>query len=519
MKDLSPLVIKAQQGDKNAMEDLIGQCYEGLYYYAYKTVQDPDLAADITQESCVEILSTIDKLREPNAFVVWSRRIVYHQCARHFGPAKELQFEENEDGESILDRIPDENEAVVPDKVVEDKEFKATMQAMLDSLPAEQRSALMLYYYEKLSVSQIAEIQGTTDGTVKSRLNYGRKAVKKQVEDYERKTGVRLHSIAPLPLLLFWLYSEGAASTTAVGASAAVAAAGTAGAAGTAAATTAGSAGAAAAGTAVSAKVAAVAIAATLTAGAAIAVPALLETEEPHTHEYGYHWYSNQTQHWKECECGETSDPEPHKVLETRCRICNRVIFSEGLAYYTGSDYISIQAPGEWEGSKLWIPPQLDGIPVTEVGREAFRNCEELTELYLTGNLTELRYGAFSKCMNLKNIHLSEGLLIIGDLAFSNCNALKTVVIPEGVTTIGSCAFLSCTNLREVTIPATVHTLYENAFSYCSSLQVIHFGGTKEQWMDLAGNRDWLNLWDDSTGDYTVYCTDGTLTKAETHNN
>ena len=57
---------------------------------------------------------------------------------------------------------------------------------MIDELPEEQRSALLLRYFDEISVKEIAEIQGVTEGTVKSRLNYGRKAVKEAVEGYEK---------------------------------------------------------------------------------------------------------------------------------------------------------------------------------------------------------------------------------------------------------------------------------------------------------------------------------------------
>ena len=300
-QDLSPLVLAAQQGDEQALSDLLEASYRDLYFYAYQTVKNEDLAADITQESCLEIISTLSKLREPNAFVVWARRITYHQCTRHFRESKEITVEADEEGETVFDRIPDESEGALPEQVQLDKEFRATMQQLLDELPAQQRTALMLYYYEKLSVSQIAQIQDTTEGTVKSRLNYGRKAVKAKVEEYEKKTGVRLHSIAPLPLLLFFLFSKqgaealassslgviwqaisGSVAAGAGTAAGATAAAGTAaGAAGTAtagaAAGSAATAGAAAVGTGLGVKIATGVVAAAVCIGGAIGGTALIK--------------------------------------------------------------------------------------------------------------------------------------------------------------------------------------------------------------------------------------------------
>lgn len=62
-----------------------------------------------------------------------------------------------------------------------------------------------------MSVKEIAEVQGVTEGTVKSRLNYGRKSIKQAVEGYEKKNGVKLRCVGVIPLLL-WLFREYAVS-------------------------------------------------------------------------------------------------------------------------------------------------------------------------------------------------------------------------------------------------------------------------------------------------------------------
>ena len=210
---LTPLVIKAQAKDADALNELMSACYETLYYYAYNEVKDYDLAADITQESCLEIMDTLENLRKPESFLSWAGRIVTHKCSRYYRQTKkEVFLEENEEGETILDRLPDDSRGSLPEQVQEDKEFKHIMWEMLDSLPPEQRQALLLYYMEEFSVGQIAEMQGVPVGTVKSRLNYGRKAVMSKVDAYEKKSGIKLHSLAPLPLLLSFLFRENKAA-------------------------------------------------------------------------------------------------------------------------------------------------------------------------------------------------------------------------------------------------------------------------------------------------------------------
>lgn len=118
------LVRKAQQGDSDALNELITDCYQDIYYFALKTVKNEDIAGDAAQESCIEIMTTLEKLREPAAFSVWARRITYHQCMRYFRETKEeVQLEENEDGETILDVLPDESEDALPKRSSRTRNF------------------------------------------------------------------------------------------------------------------------------------------------------------------------------------------------------------------------------------------------------------------------------------------------------------------------------------------------------------------------------------------------------------
>ena len=233
---LISLVTKAQQGDQDALNDLFNALYNDVYYFALKTVKDDQIACDITQETFVEIINTLDKLQEPAAFVKWMKQITYHQCTRYFKKKKDVIVDEDEEGNTIFDTLAEENSEFIPDEALDKDEFKKTIMSMIDELSEEQRAALMMFYYDELSIKQIAEIQGTNENTVKSRLNYAKKGIKKSVEDYEKKNGVKLHCVGVLPLLL-WLFKDYFAQS--VPASATVVAEGVAGATGTAVAITA----------------------------------------------------------------------------------------------------------------------------------------------------------------------------------------------------------------------------------------------------------------------------------------
>jgi RNA polymerase sigma factor (sigma-70 family) len=198
---LVSLVKKAQAGDGTAMNELFSEFYNDVYYFALKTLKNEDLAYEITQETFLEIVENIGKLKEPAAFVTWVKQISYHQCTRYFKKKKDVLVEEDEDGNTIFDTLEDDSEYSMPAEVYEKEEFKKTLMNMINELSEEQRSAIMMLYFEEMSIAEISKVQGVSEGTVKSRLNYARKAMKKTVEDYEEKTGTKLHGIAMLPLM------------------------------------------------------------------------------------------------------------------------------------------------------------------------------------------------------------------------------------------------------------------------------------------------------------------------------
>lgn len=205
---LVSLVTRTQNGDGGAMSELFDAYYKDVFRFARTTLKNEDLACDITQETFLEIIRTIGNLKEPAAFVTWMKMITYHQCTRYFRKKKEVLVDEDEDGNTIFDTLADESEGSIPSEVYEQEEFRNTIMGIVNELSEEQRSAVMMYYYDEMTVGQIAQVQGVSDGTVKSRLNYARKSLKKSVEEYEKKHGIKLHSFSILPLLLLFFGRE-----------------------------------------------------------------------------------------------------------------------------------------------------------------------------------------------------------------------------------------------------------------------------------------------------------------------
>ena len=93
--------------------------------------------------------------------------------------------------------------------------------------------------------------------------------------------------------------------------------------------------------------------------------------------------------------------------------------------------------------------------------------------------------------------------------AFEDCGSITGVIISEGVVEIRSEAFQDCGKLKSVTIPNSVTRIWVGTFEGCHSLKSIYYGGTMSQWQAINKEEGW----DSGRYGYTVYCTDGKITK------
>jgi len=215
------LVKKAQAGDEQAMGELLKLAHGSVIFQCRKIMAHPEDAEDMAQEVLIRIYGKLDTLQEPEKFLSWANSIAARLCIneRRRNP-KDLQFVEDEEGHSILDSLEELDQQYVPDAAIDNGETRRMIVELVDALPEAQRTAAYLYYYNELSVREIAEMLGVSENTVKSRLNYARKAIKEGVLDYERK-GIKLYGLSPLPFLLYFLRSAAKSSADPAAAAAA----------------------------------------------------------------------------------------------------------------------------------------------------------------------------------------------------------------------------------------------------------------------------------------------------------
>lgn len=111
------------------------------------------------------------------------------------------------------------------------------------------------------------------------------------------------------------------------------------------------------------------------------------------------------------------------------------------LTYIVVGDHVEIIGCAE-TAEKVEIPAEIDGIPVTAIAENAFRDNTALTTVILPDSLTSIGNHAFSRCSGLTSITIPEGMTDIGTSAFLHCSSLTSVRIPDSVSSIGGSAFL-----------------------------------------------------------------------------
>ncbi len=178
-------VSEARAGDSAAWDALFRRYQLPLYVYVFELVRDEQTSLDIVQETFINAARHIGSLREDKKFGSWLFGIAHQKCIQHWrkqarrsgvSPVSD-PFEGDE-----LENVPAPIETA-PDELLIREEQEAEFMNLLNQLPAPQRSVLLLHFIEDFSLEEIAGITGVSIGTVKSRLHYAKKSLRRLLED------------------------------------------------------------------------------------------------------------------------------------------------------------------------------------------------------------------------------------------------------------------------------------------------------------------------------------------------
>ena len=167
MRTDEDLAIGVQQGNTDDLAALVERHHSPLLGYLYRmTGGDRALAEDLVQEAFLRVLRSIGQYRHPRPFKPWLYAITTNLARDHYKRA-ETRHAADVQLDKEMTRGPD---ARPEDRLVANQEAQQVAAAVM-TLPAHQREALVLRYYQGLSLAEVASALGVPVGTVKSRIH------------------------------------------------------------------------------------------------------------------------------------------------------------------------------------------------------------------------------------------------------------------------------------------------------------------------------------------------------------
>jgi RNA polymerase sigma-70 factor, ECF subfamily len=172
-----PPVPQARAGKSSAWDTLFRRYQLPLYVYVIELVHNEQASLDIVQETFIAAARHIGGLREDDKFGSWLFGIAHQKIIQHWRKhsSREVLFDE-------VPESPDEFETG-PDDLLIRREQETEFMNLLNQLPLPQRSVLLLHFVEDFSLEEIARITKTQTGTVKSRMYYAKRALRKLLEE------------------------------------------------------------------------------------------------------------------------------------------------------------------------------------------------------------------------------------------------------------------------------------------------------------------------------------------------
>ncbi len=210
---LAALVDAAREGSQAAVSALYEQTYSKVYYTVKSMIKDEDAVLDILQDAYIKAFAHLDSFEGGQKFLPWVRQIAANTARDWLKKKRPMLFTELNSGDAqdtpVEELLPDERSADIPEQVIDQEETRRLLREIIDELPEDQRAAIGMFYYEEMSVREIAAAMEVSESAVKSRLLYGRNKIEKKVRELEKR-GTKLYGLAPVPFLLLLLRSQGA---------------------------------------------------------------------------------------------------------------------------------------------------------------------------------------------------------------------------------------------------------------------------------------------------------------------
>ena len=195
MKKIKELVSSAKSGNKKSFDKLYKLTHNDVWYNCLSLLKDEENAKDIMQETYITAFLKLDTLKDEEKFCGWVTTIAVNLCKKKLKGKVEYQIDDE-----VLITEAETDELMLPEEyITKTEKRKVLLQIMEDTLSFNQYQTVLMFYFDEMSISEIAQGLEISEGTVKSRLNSSRAKMKTAIEDYENKSGDKLHGVVVVP--------------------------------------------------------------------------------------------------------------------------------------------------------------------------------------------------------------------------------------------------------------------------------------------------------------------------------
>ena len=195
MKTIKELVLSAKNGNKKAFDKLYKLTSNNVWFTCVSLLKDEENAKDIMQETYITAFLKLDTLKDEEKFCGWLTAIATNKSKNKLKGKVEYQIDDE-----VLITEAETDELMLPEEYINKAEKrKVLLQIIEDTLSFNQYQVVLMFYFNELSIAEIAQALEISEGTVKSRLNSSRAKMKTAIEDYENKSGDKLHGVVVVP--------------------------------------------------------------------------------------------------------------------------------------------------------------------------------------------------------------------------------------------------------------------------------------------------------------------------------
>lgn len=194
--NISHLVEKIKKGDNKSFEKLYKLTEREVWFTCISFLKNETTAQDIMQETYITAFLKIQSLEKSSQIRSWLNRIAVNKCKNYLKGKGEIQLDDEIfENQAIVDeRIS------IPEEYISDKEKREIILSIMQEVLSDvQYQTVIMHYFNEMTVDEIAEVFECSRGTVLSRLNYSRAKMKTAIEDYENKSGDKLHGVVFVP--------------------------------------------------------------------------------------------------------------------------------------------------------------------------------------------------------------------------------------------------------------------------------------------------------------------------------